>query len=508
MEGFLENLGCGWPSSSEQRSSAEKCKTYEEMMATETAPKATRSVGSLAAAALTEEEDGNNEWLTFETESQEGKMVAEALAMSRVEAASPPQSRREAAPAAAASSSEASPSELRVAELAEEMAVLNEDATQLDVELLEVQREMLDTLREQLRVERDRNKALSEELERLSTNETPRLVSDDQTVHDEVYEVETSAKGSEPSAAPRPPPPPAPPPTTTSRESTRHMLRAIFAEYAEEGGLSRRRWAKVCEELGLGRRRDVDLAFYECRQPRFSENRRSHSLNFGQFLDALDALLARADLPSKPGRLGYLEAFLASPVSTSLRARAAVILLDQPKLLAKCGRDMLTAACATVAAAIAAECELLAHPAVIAVVDDNFFALEDLYGRAAESDAAVSLSAVTELLADCWIVPALVSYFYAYRLAAVLVARDGAVDDAHFRHHLLPELLLQKASVAKPSGSTLSFLLFVEFLGHLALRTMAGRTPQARVRALFDWLKKSTPDRPRRRAAEHRSPRH
>lgn len=311
-----------------------------------------------------------------------------------------------------------------------------EESDQGSPELVDVQREMLATMQSQLEVERERNQILSDKLRR----------NDD---------VDEQQKAVEP------------------------ILRALFSEYAEDGCLSRRRWLKACEEVGLRHlagRTELDLAFTR-------QSKKRHSLNFEQFLQALDSILSRGQKTSMC-TLGYLESFLGSPDSECLKARAAAVLLDQPKLLGKCGPDMLRAACATLATTIAAECDLLSHSLVISIVDDSLGFLESLF-RDYASTHLLTFASCAALLADCWIVPTLVAHHSARRLAAVLVARDNARDESHFQQTMLPEVLLEKDE----KGGFLTFFLFVELLGHVALRTMSGNTAQARVRALLvDWL--------------------
>lgn len=481
MEQLFTGYGCGWPklTAGFPNAADDECKTFDEIMAAEEAAlhKGRQHDDAAARKTLPPAEPPRASSDTAEQQTplassggvhrqNDDEAKEEEEDTSQLVAPKPSDDvllhRRE---------SEASSylGELRVAELAEEIATLNEDATQLDTELLQVQKEMLETMRSQLRVERHKNRVLTERLDKLQPQ---RSIS----TEDEEY--------------------------TTPDEATRNMLRAVYDEYAGTHGLSRQRFARLCDEISLGQsRRSVDLAFYEARQWRShhhmmssspSEHKR-HSLDFALFLEALDKLLARDDC-RRSGRLANLHAFLGTPESARLRARAAAVLLDQPALLVKCGPHMLRAACETVAASIAAECELLAHPTVLAVVDAHYLDLDCLFQEAARAQSypnanELSLAACAAILADCWIVPALVSYASAVRLTAILVARDSARDESHFKTQLLPELLLQKHADQRYS---LSFLLFVELLGHLALRVMAGRNPQARLAAMFEWLHRST----------------
>lgn len=370
------------------------------------------------------------------------------------------------------------------AALAEEMATLNEDAAQLDAELLEVQREMLETIKAQLAMEREKNRILvgrlDEALERLqqATNQktppasdsprfsaspgvprfdpSPSLASGRSRLT--TSELETPAKGlffQENEAV---------------RDGHVSVLRAVFREYADEAGvLSRRNWGKLCEDAGFSQAtstRDVDLAFLESRK---------RTLDFDRFVQVFESLLSR--------RRTSLDAYMASPRSALLRARAAVLLLDQPcAVLAKCGPHMVAAASATVAAALAAECELLAQPSVLRLLDAEFPFLDRLFKEA----RVKSVQTCAALLADVAVVPALLSRSAATRLASALVARDAAIDDDDFRSTKLPSLLLG----GEDENYDFPFLLFVELLGHIALRAVQGRAPADRLKALFERIKR------------------
>lgn len=476
MEQLFTGYGCGWPklTTGEPPTAADdECKTFDEIMAAEEAAlyKRHRDEAVVQAAAF-QPPPGAPPSISSEPIAQPVLASSDGVhhddeGTDTTRLVAPRLS--DDVPSLHESASDYYDGELRVAELAEEIASLNEDATQLDAELLQVQKEMLETMRSQLRVERHKNRVLTEQLDKLQPQRSITTEDDEHTTPD---------------------------------EATRNMLRAVYDEYAGKNGLSRQRFAKLCDEINLGQgRRSVDLAFYEARHCRLhhtdssttSENKR-HSLDFALFLEALDKVLARDECRRSGRRLANLHAFLGTPESARLRARAAAVLLDQPGLLVKCGPHMLRAACETVAASIAAECELLAHPTVLAVVDAHYVDLNCLFQEAARAQSyphpdEVSLAACAAILADCWIVPALVSYASAIRLAAVLVARDSARDETHFKMQLLPDLLLQKHADQRYS---LCFLLFVELLGHLALRVMAGRTPHARLTAMFEWLHRST----------------
>ncbi|KAH8055764.1 hypothetical protein JL722_8115 [Aureococcus anophagefferens] len=175
---------------------------------------------------------------------------------------------------------------------------------------------------------------------------------------------------------------------------------------------------------------------------------------------AEDAAAMDEDEPAAPATLA---------ARGRLRALAAAELVDfgdAARYLALAPADDPLAAVvdATRRNTLAAECELLATPGAVDLLERNGRPFSILFERYADADrlAADGLGA---FLDDWWLAPALLPRAKVLDVALQMEARDGAPG--------------------------LGRLQFVELLGHVGLRAMPGDTPKRRLLELVAWLDKS-----------------